>query len=240
MSEPEFDMECQLTIDAAPYVLGALADHDVESYRDHLAGCAACQRQVAQLQPVVDLLPGTAPSVRAPVHLRDRIMAAVRSEAELLNAAGHEADRPPRRRRRRRRRWRVRPIGALAGAGALAAGALVGVLATDTGSSVHDTRAIVASTGASAVLRQSGGRAELDISHLPQAPPGRIYQVWLQRPHRSPDPTDALFVVDRAGDAVVAVPGDLDGVQRVMVTAELLPGSLVPTSQPSITVPLRT
>jgi anti-sigma factor RsiW len=224
--------------DAGPYVLGALEEPEAEVYREHLAGCAACRREVAELQPVVDMLPVSAPIVPAPGHLRDRIMGVVHSEAELLNAAGNEADRPARR-ARSRPRWRVGVLGGLAGAAALAAGVLIGAVAIDNGGSTHVTRAVVAAgTGTSAVLRQSGGRAELDVSHMAQAPGGRVYQVWLQRPHGAPEPTDALFVVDRSGNAAVDVPGNLHGVQRVMVTNEPVGGSRVPTTQPVINVPL--
>ena len=129
-------------------------------------------------------------------------------------------------------------MAALAAAAALAAGVIVGALANGSGRSTHVTRAVVASSGGSAVLRQSGGRAELDVSHLAQAPTGRVYEVWVQRARGGPQPTDALFVVDQAGDAAVAVPGSLSGVQRVMVTNEPVGGSRVPTTAAVITVPL--
>jgi hypothetical protein len=47
-------------------------------------------------------------------------------------------------------------------------------------------------------------------------------------------PTDALFVVNRAGGAHVAVPGDLQGVERVLVTDEPRGGSRAPTGKPVI------
>lgn len=236
MSAHELPADCHLSVDAAPYLLGALDDREAEAYRLHLAGCAICRREVGELEPVVDLLPSSAPLVAAPPYLGERIMSVVKGEAELLNAAGHAADRPP----RRRRSWRPPQALALVAGGALAAGLLVGALISGGGSSVHETHGLVAASGASAVLRQSGGRAELDVSHLAPAPAGRVYQVWLGRPHRPPAPTDALFGVNRSGDAAVAVPGNLHGVTRVMVTSEPAGGSLAPTTQPVITVPLRT
>ncbi len=73
---------------------------------------------------------------------------------------------------------------------------------------------------------------------MPAPPADRIYQVWLERAHRAPIPTDALFGVNRAGDAAVAVPGNLHGVARVLVTAEPLGGSPngVPSGPPVLSV----
>jgi len=214
------------------YALRALDDREAESMREHLDHCAVCRAELAEVAPVLDLLAASSPVVPAPTPLRDRVLAVVRSEAELLNAAGQSADRPP----ARPTRWRLRPVAAMAAAAAAAAmgvGVLVGVALQDGPGnlSLHQTRATVASSRGSAVLRQAGGRADLSVSDLASPPAGRIYQVWLQRPGRAADATDALFTVDSSGHAAVAVPGSLRGVQRVMVTAERMGGS--PTGVPS-------
>lgn len=198
--------------------------------REHLDHCAVCRAELAEVAPVLDLLAASSPVVPAPTPLRDRVLAVVRSEAELLNAAGQSADRPP----ARRTRWRLRPVAAMAAAAAaMGVGVLVGVALQDGPGnlSLHQTRATVASSRGSAVLRQSGGRADLSVSDLASPPAGRIYQVWLQRSGRTADATDALFTVDSSGHAAVAVPGSLRGVQRVMVTTERMGGS--PTGVPS-------
>ena len=44
---------------------------------------------------------------------------------------------------------------------------------------------------------------------MPQAAPGRVYEVWVKRAGL-PQPTDALFTVSSAGDASVGVPGSID------------------------------
>ncbi len=191
--------------------------------RQHVEHCAHCRAELAELRPVVDLLAASAPAVAAPEPLRDRVLTVVRSEAELLNAAGQSADRPP----ARPARWPRRPLAALAVAAALGVGIVAGgALQSGSGStSLHQTRAAVASARGSAVLRQSGGRSDLSVSDLAPPPTGRIYQVWLQRAGHSADATDALFTVDNAGHATVDVPGSLRGVQRVMVTDERMGGS---------------
>ena len=88
-----------------------------------------------------------------------------------------------------------------------------------------------------ASLHESGNHAVLVVSHMPAAPPGKIYEVWVLRGGR-PVPTDALFNASSAGDATVAVPSSLHGISAVLVTAERLGGAKVPTMKPLIAAPL--
>ncbi len=233
---------CEERAQAAAYVLRALEPAEAEHYREHLACCGVCAAAVSDLQPVADSLPAAAPRVVASELLRERIMDSVRSEAELLRASGAGADRPQR--ARLRARLRVRRPQLLTAAFALGVGLLVGAIAINTGTSTpaaHVTTAQLASVpvGAHAVLRQVGAHAELVVSGIPQPPRDKIYELWLAREGTAPQPTDALFGVNRGGSASVGVPGDLAGVRRVMVTAEPLGGSLHPTSSPIIIARLR-
>jgi hypothetical protein len=226
--------QCARGADAAAYVLGALDEHELEPYREHLATCGICRAEVNQLQEVTDSLAIGVPRVQAPENLRARLMAVVHGEAELLRAAGHEADRPV----RARSRWRWRMLPALAVTGALAAGVLIGALAINTGAT-QQTRVIQATVvapgyHASAALRKVGARVDLVVEGLPAPPPGRIYEVWLERGSQPPEPTDALFSVNTQGNGAVGVPGDLHGISKVLVTAEPLGGSLKPTRSPVI------
>jgi anti-sigma-K factor RskA len=227
--------DCERCVDAGAYVLGALDEHEVEPYREHLAACAACRTEVAQLREVTDSLAIAVPRMQAPAEMRARLMAAVGGEAELLRAAGHEADRPV----RARPRWRWRLLPALAAAGALAAGVLIGALALNTGSG-QQTRVIQAQVlppagrEATAALRKVGSRVELQVTGMPAPALGRIYEVWLKDGSQAPRPTDALFSVTGRGDGTVGVPGDLKGVSKVMVTEEPAGGSLKPTRNPVI------
>ncbi len=70
------------------YALGALPDDETREVERHLGECAPCRREVAELRVAVDALPATAGPVQPPPELRDRVMAIVESEAELLRAAG--------------------------------------------------------------------------------------------------------------------------------------------------------
>ncbi|HTB49514.1 MAG TPA: anti-sigma factor [Solirubrobacteraceae bacterium] len=231
--------ECEERGQAAAYVLSALERGEAASFREHLSCCAVCRADVASLQPVVDSLPGSVPHAVASQELRERVMASVRSEAELLHAAGAGADRPqPARPRRRSRRLQILTV-----AGAMGLGVLVGAIALDTGSqtpTTHVSSAQLASLplNAKAVLRQVGAHAELVMSGVSQPPSGKIYELWLAREGKAPQPTDALFGVTHSGSASVNVPGNLAGVRQVMVTAEPLGGSPHPTSSAIIVATL--
>jgi len=229
------DDECELRAAAAAYVLGALDEPEGDAYRAHLAACAICHDEVLQLQPVVDSLAVAVPRVKAPEDLRARLMAVVHAEAELLHAAGHEADRPAPARSSRRLSFAPAFASAVV---AVAAGTLVGALAFDTGSGQHARviRASVLLPGhrATASLRVVDSEAQLVVKDMPAPPQGRIYEVWLARGTQPPEPTDARFSVSSHGDSSVDVPGNLNGVSKVLVTDEPLGGSLHPTRPPVI------
>jgi anti-sigma-K factor RskA len=216
--------------DAAPYVLGALTDAEHDAFLVHLESCAICREEVASLEVVAHSLPAALPQLSAPGEVRDRIMATVKAEAELRR------ERTPRVRSRRlgpkRTAWRL----GLASATATAA-AVVLALGGSSGPHVSQhtqlIRAQVSAPRGTATLSVSAGHGQLRIAGLPQSPPRHIYEVWLERAGKA-HPTDALFTVSVAGNATVAVPGSLDGVKAVMVTAEPEGGSTVPTSKPVI------
>jgi hypothetical protein len=117
-----------------------------------------------------------------------------------------------------------------------AALAAVGALELGSGSSggARLIEAEVTGLPGTAQLRVTSGHGELIVHRLPAPAVGHIYEVWLQRAHRAPSPTSALFSVTTTGSADVGVPGSLRGVQVVMVTQERLGGSLVPTRPPVI------
>jgi hypothetical protein len=218
---------CPRTDDAASYVLRAMPDGEWEAYQDHVARCAACAEKVAELGFVADALLTAVPQLSAPPPVRDRVMAVVRAESELLRAAGHGADRPP-------------PVQLACVALAIGIGGGALLFGGDGGVTPRTVVAQVAAPGAKARVRVSADSATLEVTRMPQPPQGRIYQVWLHRggAHSPPVPTDALFSVSREGHASVDVPGDLRGVDAVLVTDEPQGGSGRPTRAPVIRAPL--
>jgi Anti-sigma-K factor rskA len=235
---PPSARDCERHDDAAAYVLHALEDAEARTFAEHVHDCRVCREEVAQLQSVADALAVGVPRTEAPPALAARIMATVYAEAELLHAAGHDADRviPA---RRERRGW-LAP--AFAAALALAAGLLIGAFAINTGSNTRSSQptkviqAAVAIPGrrVTAELRKVGSHLQLVVEGMPAPPPGHIYEIWLEHGTAAPEPTDALFSVTKTGDGSVGVPGDLRGVSDVLVTAEPLGGSLKPTRTPVI------
>jgi Anti-sigma-K factor rskA len=244
---------CGRLEDCAAYVLRALGEQELHDYHAHLPECPVCRAEVAQLQPVSDLLPLGVPPASAPEGLRARIVGTAHAEAELRGgarakaqlrgAAGRESNGTASGRagwpailRRVTLARRLAP--ALVGVLALAVGLAIGGLLFSSGSSgrTEVIRAVVVSPDhrATAELRKVGSRLDLVVVGMPAPPPGRIYEVWLEHGAAAPQPTDALFSVTRTGNGSVGVPGDLDGVSKVLVTDEPLGGSLKPTRTPVI------
>jgi anti-sigma-K factor RskA len=257
-------MSCEHRDDAGAWVLGALPDEEHARFAAHLPGCEACRREVAELQMVADTLPLAAQQVAPPPELKERIMSVVQAEAAAGHATAADtgtspaepapADaappaappgppgRPERPRSARRRWWRppslaLRPIPAAVAATVLIAlGVGGGVLLSGGDDDARTVSAEVVAPSAPdarASLTVGGDRATLRVEDFPAPPQGRVYQVWLKRPGRAPDPTTALFTV-RDGDATVQVPGSVEGVDQVLVTAEPDGGSQEPTMDPVI------
>jgi Anti-sigma-K factor rskA/Putative zinc-finger len=238
--------ECLQRENVASYVLGAMPDDEQAAFVSHLDACPTCPREIADLQVVADTLPLAAPQLVPPPELKNRVMTVVRSEAQLLRAAGPEADRPataarPERRHRVRRAvLSLRPLPAAALASVLLALGVGGGVLLSAGDEEAAPRTVPAQVTvagapdarAELVISEDGTR--LQVRNLPTPPRGRVYQVWTQRAQEAPDPTTSLFSVNADGAATVAVPGDLDKVDNVLVSAEPPSGSQVPTTQPVI------
>jgi anti-sigma-K factor RskA len=213
------------TDSAGAYVLGAMPVAEREAFEEHLTTCGICREEVDELQPAAAALPMASPLMTPPPALKDRIMAEVEREAELLGAAGAGADRPERTERRRRGSWlsgwRLAPVAAAL----LIAGVLVG---TSLGGPETETYAF---EGQDATLEVEGDSAQLVAENLPAPPEGRVYEVWLM-PEGSdtPEPTDVLFEPRADGSAVAAIP-DVEGVRQVLVTDEPRGGADEPSGE---------
>jgi anti-sigma-K factor RskA len=210
---------CEHGIDAGAWALGALDERDAAAFEAHLRICAQCRGEVARLRVPADSLALATEQVTPPPELKDRIM--------------REVAPAPARERRRERRWFLRPmpIAALAAA-TLAVGIAVGVLVSP-GQSSRTVQANVSQAGASAVVHISGDHARLEVRGMRNPPAGHVYEVWVKRGSKAPEPAGALFTVMRGhGDVDV---GSVKGVTTIMVTAEPAGGSRTPSGSPVIT-----
>jgi len=223
----------------AAYLLGALDDTERAAFEEHLEGCSECREEVAELRPAAWALPVSVDPVEPPPALKSRIMAEVEREASLLAAAGPEADRPPAPARRRRLpSLRIpRLVPAALAAALLVVGVAIGVGVSQLGGeNPHTVQAQVTDRAkapdAAADVEVGEEGATLVAHGLPLPPSGRVYQVWIKRPGRAPEPTSALFTPSGDGTATASVPGKMDGVAQVLVTDEPDGGSLTPTRDP--------
>jgi hypothetical protein len=270
-------MTCARLDDVGSYVLGGLDEAERERFVAHLPGCAACRRELAELQSVADTLPLAAPEVVPPPELKDRIMAVVRADVAQREAAAAHGERPaqaehpatpaqaerpgtpaeqpaqveqpgtpeparPARTPRPRPWWRrptiaLRPLpAAFAAAVLIALGVAGGVLLSGGDEATRTITARVdapSAPGARATVAVAEERATVTVRNFPAPPEGRVYQVWLKRAGRDPEPTRALFT-PRDGRAVVEVREAVRGVEQVLVTDEPRGGSRVPTRAPVV------
>ena len=216
--------------DVAPYALGALQPHEARTFEQHLETCDLCRADLASLRPVVEVLPETPDQMEPPAELRRRIMAVVEEEASRRRRAAE-----PERARRSWASWVPKPMPALAAACVLlVAGLGVGVVLSDGGEG-RTVTAAAAPAGVRASLHLDEGNGRLELHGMPSPERGKVMQVWLMRGEDpTPVPTDALFTPNATGNASVAVPGDMKGVSRVLVSQEPEGGSQSPTTTPAL------
>ncbi len=223
--------------DAAAYALGALEQHELGPFEQHLASCPRCQRNLAVMLGATNALSAAAPHVAPQAAFKERVMSAVREEAEQQPATADALTAPQRSTtnpRVSRRRW---PAAAFAAAGAMVAlAALIAALSLGGGSSARTYPGIVNAPGATASVRVSAGHARLVFARLPTLPSNLIYEMWLKRGAAAPVAAGALFA---SSSGAVTVPGGVRGVKAVLVTAEPRPsGTRTPTRMPIIVVRL--
>ncbi len=226
------------------YLLDALPEDERVGFEAHADECQFCREEIAFLRVASDALPSAVPQVAPPPELKGRIMAVVEREAQLLRAASSDAPEPaPARSVPWWRRMALAPLRPAMAVGAVLlvlAGVAGGVLLGDDGGPRVRTLAGTAETAGTEVrLVVSGDQARLEADDLPAPPEGRVYQVWVKRPGRDPQPTDALFVPAADGRAATGVPGSVAGLEAVLVTDEPPGGSRAPTGELVMSAPVR-
>lgn len=214
----------------AGYALDALPEAEAARVKSHLDECRECRAELDWLRAGVEVLPASVPPVEPPPELKQRLMAIVVAEAELLQAAGARADQPERAPRRRRwpSLWEPRmAIGTLA---LCAAVAVALVLTLGGGSGTRTISAQTTLAGARASLRLRGTRADLVVAGLHPPAANHVDEIWVKRGSAAPSPA-GTFVLS-SGSVSLTRPvraGDL-----VLVTVEPGRGTLAPTTNPVI------
>jgi negative regulator of sigma E activity len=230
------------------FALGAVDAEEAATVRAHLATCAECQAEMAELWLAVDSLPGMIEPIEPPPALRDRIAAAIRAEAASPAPVPSALSAPPAREpapavpepiRKPASFWsRATPWAAAAAVLLLlAAGLLVWNLRLRE--QIQEATAPVAETIALAPTDAApGARGEvtyrpqdrlflLDVRDLPPLKPDQVYEVWLIGAN-GPKPAGTF---DRPTDqhAIVA---DRDLYNTLAITAEPGPlGTEAPTGE---------
>jgi anti-sigma-K factor RskA len=74
-------------VEVAAYLLGKLEADEAAAFEAHLAGCADCRRQLAELRSLPELLATATPAIPLPDALRDRTLAVVRQAAARAEPA---------------------------------------------------------------------------------------------------------------------------------------------------------
>ena len=233
------------------YVLGACSPAEAADVAVHLAGCARCAATAQGLRDGADTLLHVAPQ-QPPAGVKDRVMAPVRAEAALFEAARAGAYEPPTReaassrRARRPSPPRPRPLARPPIAALVAVLVLTavggGLLARGLGAGGPQTTVVVAQAeagqprDATARLVLRGDRAQLRVRGLRDPGRGRVYQVWVRKNRQVPQPGGALLRVDARGAAQARLPGGVRRFDQVLVTAEPAAGSVRPTSVPVLEI----
>jgi hypothetical protein len=217
---------------------------------EHLAGCPRCATDTERLREGLDiLLEGPAPRPPA-MDVKDRVMAEVRAEAALFEAArdgGYQARGSAPQATRSRwslphvRLWSPGPGVAVASLLIIAAFG-VGLLASDLGPGAPERDVVAAQINAGHAGNAAGSleirsdRADLQVRGLRRPGPGRVYQVWVRKDRQVPQPAGAVLAVDADGTARARLPGDIRRFDQVLVTSERAGGSRLPTRLPVLEV----
>ncbi|MGW3666685.1 anti-sigma factor [Streptomyces sp. NPDC005141] len=230
------------------YVLHALPAAEEASFENHLAGCAACREEVAELSAVTLRLASdqdATPSPELRRHVLDRI-------------AHTRQERLPGRVPVRRRALRLVLAACLVLAAALGglaawqhtqaddartevahaqarASALTDILTARD--ATISTRKLPDGADISVVASRTQGRAAFIASDLPRLGDDQVYELWYAA--KSGDLRPAGLLPGSGGAHAQVLQGSLDDVSAVGITAEPAGGSRQPTSEPLgiVTVP---
>lgn len=234
---------------AGAYAANALPPDEQRLFEEHLAACAACNQEVAELRATAARLAGAVEQAPPPA-LKDRVLAQVdqtRQERPAGGAAGVGIRTAP----RSGGRWLLPVAAALA---AVAIG--LGVVATTLNARLDEAQAFAArlvevleapdvrmvdAEGPDGMLARvamshTRGQAAFMAFGMDPAPHEHVYELWLI--HASGATPAGLFDVDAHGRVTQLLAADMTGVAAIGVTVEPAGGSPQPTTDPVLVVDL--
>ncbi|MFD7154236.1 anti-sigma factor domain-containing protein [Kribbella sp. NPDC059898] len=228
-----------------PYVLDALPDDERARFEAHLAGCAFCRTEVAELRAAAVKL-ATQVATPPPPGLKADVMAAIEHVRQLPPLVQDLAPVPV-----VRRRFGRRSVLALAAAAALVAASggiaidqyrgrtsaeqasrqVAAVLAEPDAHTVHGT--VRGGGQATVVTSDRADKSVVVLRDLPKLPSGRTWQLWMIDPRQT-----AHSIGLAAGDLTRVINGSTTGMTTFGLTVEPDGGSRTPTMPAAALIPL--
>jgi anti-sigma-K factor RskA len=231
----------------AAWVLGAVDADEASAIAAHVEGCSECRRTASRLRRAASMLPLEVEEQEPAAYLRSRILTLTASPPRP--SLGRADSRLPqeRNRGRRLRLSMIDRVPVFAAAAVVLLALTVGVVVGDvagrtasTPSQAEVTRFTLSGHGsmaraqATVVDLKRDGVALVDFAGLPPVEQGNVYELWLIRPDKQPQPA-GVFVPDSNGTKVVVVATPLAGYTTMAVTSERGPdGVQAPTQQPEL------
>lgn len=226
------------------YAVDALDDLECAAFERHLAECSACQAEVAGLREAAATI-GVTAAVQPPAALRDKVLAGIATVRPLPPAVDQPAAVAP----GRRTRFRPRALVAAAAAViALGAGAAVvqpwddGPTATPTAAqrvaAADDATTYTEKVGdatATLVVSEQLNEAVLVTTDMPEAPEGKVYELWLNHEGVGMVPAGLM----EGDESEVVLEGDPATAIGFGITVEPEGGSEEPTSDPVALIEFR-
>jgi anti-sigma-K factor RskA len=230
--------------EAAAFALGALDAAQIDDFRAHLKDCKRCQDELRWLAPAVRALPEAIEQQAPPPALKVRLMEEVRGDLAAEAASAREGQR---RERGGFSEWLAginfggltwKPLAGMAAVILIVAAGVGYAIGNGGGNgNIHTWEAEQAGGIQASVVRE-GDEGELRLTGLGQVEKGKTLEAWVLR-GEAVEPVKMLFKPDAEGNATTQIE-DLEGADAVLVTEEPAGGTMKPTAEPFVNVPLET
>lgn len=224
------------------YAVDALDDLERARFEQHLAVCPECRAEVASLRESAAML-GELTDVPPPPALRARVLDEIGKVRPLPPETEQPETEQPATARQRRFSWRglgaAAAVLAVVGAGTVTAVELSRddiaqaptvadrVLRAGDAQSIHVD---LPGEASARLVRSVSQRKAVLITHgMPEAPSGKVYELWLQAPSGTMVPAGLMA---RGGDQEFVLDGDAATATAAGITVEPAGGSDQPTSAP--------